>query len=175
MNRQDWPVYHEDLGSLERAPAQVRTDYLRIVERMMAEVPRRWVSRLSVPVLWLTLGSHGGDGIEVEPTDVYTLSRRHGYPDEFHRWVTSAVRSRVDETGARCAALVCHSGMGSTVQGPLLRALTGPPDREVHLYGAHRDHQRPFSDVFEIQRGPLRRPRFTHEVHQRLAEAGRAG
>ncbi|MEU4678918.1 hypothetical protein [Micromonospora sp. NPDC023737] len=167
-------MYHENLESLERSPDQVRADYLRVLERMMAEVPRRWQSRLSVPVLWLTLDS-GSNDIEVEPTDVYQMAREHGYPDEFHRWVTSAVQSRLSETGARCALLASHSGMSSSVQGPILRALTGPPDRRVHLHGAHQDHRRPFRDDFAIRRGPLLRARFTPEVHQRLADIRRSG
>ena len=166
-------MYYTNLKNLSRAPAHVRSDYLRIARWVVAEVPRRWVARLSVPVLLLTLGACDGADIDAKRTDVYEMARGNGYPDEFHRWVRSAVRSQLHETGARCVALVCHSGMSSPFQGPLLRTLMRLPDEDAHLHAAHRDDEWPFWETFSYRRGPLRRLRFAPEVNQRLADAQR--
>ena len=160
----------EGVGDL---PAHVRSDYLRVLDWSVAEMPKRWRSRLGVPVLWLTLGGSGDADLEVERTDVYELAKEHGYPDEFHRWVRPAVRSRVRQTGARCAALICHGGMSSPFQGPIVRTLMGLPDRHAHVHAAHRDDQETLWVALSLRRGPLRRIRFTPEVHQRLADVRR--
>ena len=163
------------MRDLDRLPEQVGDDYLRIVEWVVAELPSRWGARLGVPVLWLALPAPGGDEIVAEPTDLYQLSDRNGYPDEFHRWVGSAVRNRAAESGARCVALVHHHWMSSSIQSPLLRAVTGPRDRNPLLFvrAVHRLGSREFYASFPIERRWPRRLRFTPEVHEQLAEARR--
>jgi hypothetical protein len=167
-------VYNTSLGTLSRVPPHVRSDFLRVAEWVVGELPRRWRSRLGVPVLWLTLDDAGGTELEIRRTSVYELGAKHGYPDEFRRWVIPAVLSGAREPGVRCAVLVAHPGMSSSVQGPLLRKMLFLKDERVHLYGAHQDDSRPLRDSFDFRRGPLQRIRFTPEVHQRLANARRA-
>ncbi|RKN32910.1 hypothetical protein [Micromonospora musae] len=165
-------MYDASLANLDRLPDHVRDDYLRLVEWTLAELPSRGSSRLSVPLLWLTLGT-AGNAVHVERVDTTELYRRNGYPDEFSRWVLSAVRSRLAEVHARCAAIVSNDRMDSSFPGPILGALLGPSEDNLFLHAAHRDVSRTFRDSFRIGRGPLRRLRFAPEVHQKLAEARR--
>jgi hypothetical protein len=164
-----------NMRDLDRLPEQVRDDYLRIVEWVVAELPSRRGARLGVPVLWLTLGASGGDEIVAEPTDLYQLSSRNGYPDEFSRWEGAAVRNRATETGARCVALVHHNWMSSSIQSPLLRAVTGTSGRNPHLFvrAVHRLKSPEFYASFPIERRWPRRLRFAPEVHEQLAQARR--
>ncbi|MEV4812317.1 hypothetical protein [Micromonospora avicenniae] len=165
-------MYDASLAHLDRLPDHVRDDYLRIVEWVLAELPARMSSRIFVNSLWLTLGTTG-NAVRTEPVDLTELYRRNGYPDEFSRWVMSAVRSRMTEAGARCAAMIANNRMNKPLSGPLLGALLGPAERTVFLYAAHRDASLEFRDAFQIRRGPLRRLGFVPEVHQKLAEARR--
>jgi hypothetical protein len=164
-------MYGVSLGTMDRLSGPVRADYLRILERMLEEVPARRLSVLSVPVLWLTIGERDNDDVRVERVDVAELYRRNGYTEDFRVWVESAVRSRL--AGARCAALVCNDRMSGPVPGPVVGALLGPSERAVHVHAAHRDDRRAFRDTFPFRRGPLRRVRFTPEVYQGLASARR--
>ncbi|MEU5565983.1 hypothetical protein [Micromonospora musae] len=165
-------MYNASLAHLDRLPDPVRDDYLRLVEWTLDELPSRWSSRLSVPLLWLSLGTTS-NAVTAERVDTTELYRRHGYPDEFLRWVMSAVQSRMTEIGGRCAAIVFNDRVESPLSGPLLSLLLGPPETKVFLYAAHRDVSRRFRDTFRIRRGPLRRLGFVPDVHQKLADARR--
>ncbi|RKN32911.1 hypothetical protein [Micromonospora musae] len=165
-------MYNASLAHLDRLPDHVRDDYLRISEWVLAELPARWSSRLFVNSFWLTLGTTGSI-VRTERVDLTELYRGNGYPDEFWRWVMSAVRSRMAETGARCAAIIANNRMNAPLSGPLLGTLLGPAERNVFLYATHRDASLEFRDAFRIRRGPLRRLGFVPEVHQKLAEARR--
>ncbi|TDC30874.1 hypothetical protein E1211_23455 [Micromonospora sp. 15K316] len=165
-------MYNTSLAHLDRLPDHVRDDYLRLVEWTVAELPSRWSSRLSVPLLWLSVGTTG-DAVTAERVATTELYRRNGYPDEFLRWVMSAVQSRMTEIGGRCAAIVFNDRVESPLSGPLLSLLLGPPETNVFLYAAHRDVSQRFRDSFRIRRGPLRRLGFVPDVHRKLADARR--
>ncbi|MEU1603557.1 hypothetical protein [Micromonospora matsumotoense] len=163
-------MYSASLRRLEQLPRPVRSDYLRIVERTIAEVSTRWSSVLSVPVLWLTLGADGAD-VRVERVDIDELYRENGYAEHFVHWVESAVRNRL--AAGRCAALASNDRMSGPFPYPFGALLPCTSDGHVHLRAVHRDDPRAFEDAFAVRRRPLRRKRFVPEVYAQLAQARR--
>ncbi len=125
----------EELRAL--APA-VRTDVLRVLDRVVLEVPAHWSRRKGVPQLMVLLDGRGD--ARTERTGLRELAR-HGFLDEFHRWVRGVPAGRAEEHG--CAALV----FGDRIHARINRI--GPfgsprlfPDTRVHVELAHRDLRR---------------------------------
>ncbi|CAL9371171.1 hypothetical protein SUDANB32_00863 [Streptomyces sp. enrichment culture] len=123
------------LDTLRALDPAARTDVLRVLDQVVADLPARWSRGRGVPQLMVSLDGRGG--ARTERTGLRELSR-HGHLDELHRWVDAVPREKAREHG--CAALVHGDRIHARINriGPF-GAPRSVPDSRAHLRLAHRD------------------------------------
>ncbi|MFJ8907856.1 hypothetical protein ACIRIU_23115 [Streptomyces sp. NPDC102351] len=123
------------LDTLRAVDPAARADVLRVLDRVVRDLPGRWSRGRGVPRLMVSLDGHGG--ARTERTELRELSR-HGYLDELQRWVDAVPWDRAREHG--CAALVYGDRIHARINriGPY-GAPRFVPDTHAHVRLAHRD------------------------------------
>ncbi|MER7486959.1 hypothetical protein ABTY20_13875 [Streptomyces sp. NPDC126497] len=123
------------LDELRKLDPAVRADVLCVLDRVVRDLPAHWRRRTGVPQLMVFLDGHGD--ARTERTGLRELAR-HGFLDEFHRWVRGVPAERAQEHG--CAALVYGDRIHARINriGPF-GSPRFAPDTRVHVQVAHRD------------------------------------
>ncbi|MFD7703074.1 hypothetical protein [Streptomyces caelestis] len=123
------------LDELRKLDPAVRTDVLCVLDRVVRDLPAHWSRREGVPQLMVFLDGHGD--ARTERTGLRELAR-HGFLDEFHRWVRGVPAEKAEEHG--CAALVYGDRIHARINriGPF-GAARFRPDTRAHVQVSHRD------------------------------------
>ena len=125
------------LRELRALDPAVRADVLCVLDRVARDLPVHWSRRAGIPQLMVFLDGDGDGGARTERTGLRELAR-HGYLDEFHRWVGGVPAEKAREHG--CAALVYGDRIHARINqfGPFGSARFAP-DTRAHVRVAHRD------------------------------------
>lgn len=153
------------------APA-VRADVLRVLDRVVLDLPAHWSRREGIPQLLVFPDRQGN--ARTRRTGLRDLAR-HGFLDEFHRWAAGVPAETAREHG--CAALVYGDRIHARINriGPFGSARF-LPDTRAQVLVAHRDLRRgpAFSFPFDVE-GRLFPRLVLHDwVHETLDRARRA-
>ncbi|MEU1529713.1 hypothetical protein [Streptomyces fagopyri] len=158
-------------GQLRALEPPVRADVLRVLDRVVRDLPAHWRRRKGVPRLMVVLD--GPAAVRVETITFGELSR-HGYLDEFSRWAAAVPAARAADHG--CAALVYGDRIHARINriGPIGSAWH-LPDTRVHVRVAHRDLRvsPTFSLPFEVEGRLIPRLVFPVWVSDTLTRARR--
>ncbi|GAA3961776.1 hypothetical protein GCM10023085_50260 [Actinomadura viridis] len=163
------------LDKLEHLPADVREDYVRVLEVAVRVAPRQWTRRRGVRNLCVTL--HDGErGVEVR-TETLSVGDLGEYVDwdgpRSMRSLYPVVHAKLGTS--RCAALVYGNAIDSRTWGWVLPLLLGGPprlDTAVVIALKHRS-----GGLFEFYlpvtfpRRVVRRLRFEGDVRELLDRA----
>lgn len=137
------------LRQLRALDPAVRADVLRVLDRVVRDLPAHWRRRKGVPQLMVFLD--GPAAVRVERITFREMSR-HGYLDEFSRWSASVPAARAEDQG--CAALVYGDRIHARINriGPFGSAWH-LPDTRVDVRTVHRELRvsPTFSLPFEIE------------------------
>jgi hypothetical protein len=160
------------LAKLNSLPADVRADYLRILETVVRVVPRSWTRRRGVRLQWLIL-RHGDDDVVVQ-VDSGELSRHVDWDGpRSARSFSGALREKLGTN--QCAALVYGNAVDSRTWGWMLPLLVGQLprlDTAVMVDVEHRTGARStFSFPVTYRRLFVRRLRFKEDVWAILQRA----
>ncbi|MFD8424409.1 hypothetical protein [Streptomyces sp. NPDC059466] len=160
------------LGQLRALEPAVRADVLRVLDRVVRDLPAHWRRRKGVPRLMVSLD--GPAAVRVERISFAEMSR-HGYLDEFSRWSASVPAARADAHG--CAALVYGDRIHARINriGPFGSAWH-LPDTRVDVRTVHRDLRvsPTFSLPFEVEGRLFPRLVFPPWVSDTLTHARRS-
>ncbi|KES08826.1 hypothetical protein BU52_01890 [Streptomyces toyocaensis] len=129
------------LHQLRALEPAVRTDVLRVLDRVVRDLPAHWSRRRGIPQLMVFLDGHGD--ARTERTGLRELAR-YGFLDELHRWVGTVPAHKAEEHG--CAALVYGDRVHARINGigPLGWAWFRP-DTCAQVHVAHRRLRRGFT------------------------------
>ncbi|MEU0038482.1 hypothetical protein [Streptomyces sp. NPDC006333] len=158
-------------GQLRALDPAVRADVLRVLDRVVRDLPAHWRRRKGVPQLMVFLD--GPATVRVERITFGELSR-YGYLDEFSRWAAAVPAARAEGHG--CAALVYGDRVHARINriGPFGSAWH-LPDTRVDVRTAHRDLRTSptFSLPFEVEGRLFPRLVFPAWVSDTLTQARR--
>jgi hypothetical protein len=153
------------LREMYRLPVSVRADYVRVLDRILTDLPRRWSRVSGVPFLWYELASPDGT-VHIERTSARLLCADGGYPDEFSRWIGSSVTRRAHR--GRCAALVKGDKIGAKMSPLPFNVRVNDTRADVIL--AHADQRWNTGLSLPFSRGVLRRMTFDYDVHELMKQ-----
>ncbi|MFG2479187.1 hypothetical protein [Streptomyces fagopyri] len=159
------------LGQLRALEPPVRADVVRVLDRVVRDLPAHWRRRRGVPRLVVFLD--GPASVRVKRITFGELSR-HGYLDEFSRWSAAVPAARAEDHG--CAALVYGDRIHARINriGPFGSAWH-LPDTRVDVRTVHRDLRTSptFSLPFEVEGRLFPRLVFPAWVSDTLTRARR--
>lgn len=144
------------LDELRKPDPAVRADVLCVLDRVVRDLPAHWSRRKGVPRLMVFLDGHGD--ARTERTGLREPAR-HGFLDEFHRWVRGVPAGKAEAHGR--PALVhgdrTHARIDRTGPFGSARFL---PDTRAQVQVSHRDLRTgpAFSFPFEIEGRLFPRP-----------------
>lgn len=132
------------LDQLRALQPAVRTDVLRVLDRVVGGFPAHWSRRRGIPQLLVFLDGHGD--ARTERTGLREPAR-YGFLDELHRRVGTVPAHKAEGHG--CAALVYGNRIHARINGigPFGSARFSP-DTRARVHVAHRDLRRGFALAF---------------------------